>query len=208
MNHEEKLQVSASMTHIIIRGMQEYLGQSGTDQLFECCGLTRFTGSGQLVENRSGLRYTEIQAMQQALEDIYGAQGARGAAMRSGRSALCYFLKVYGESAGFNELDFRLLPPRRRVQVGLERLAQVIGGEIGQTIHVQTVENAWTLQIEHCPECWGMHSSNSVCYFTVGILQEFLSWLSGGRVYLVEETACRAKGDPACIIRVGKKTLD
>jgi predicted hydrocarbon binding protein len=63
-------------------------------------------------------------------------------------------------------------------------------------------------QIDLCPECWGRQSITPTCHFTVGLLQEFLSWLSGGKIYLVEETSCKAKGDTVCQIRIDQKPLD
>jgi len=38
-------------------------------------------------------------------------------------------------------------------------------------------------------------------------LQEALYWLSGGKVFNVEETACIAKGDPACTIVIDRIPL-
>ncbi len=208
MTNKNNLQLSAALTQVIIEGLQEFIGKSDLDKLFQSSAAFRFHESGSLLQAGAGLPYAEITALAQALEEVYGPQGARGIALRSGRSTFCYFLKNFGEETGFNELDFRLLPPRRRVYAGLKRLAEVIGGEVGQTINVQTEEKAWQVQIDACPECWQQQSKDAVCYFSVGFLQEFLSWLSGGRVYLIEETACRAKGDPACVLRIDQKPLD
>jgi len=207
MNSEENMQLSAPLSQIILKGIREIIGQEGLDQVFELSGISRVHCNGGELEE-TGLRYSEISALQQGFETRYGIQGAKGVELRAGRAAFCYFLKVFGDSAGINELDFRLLPSRRRMQAGLERLANVIGSESGHIISVQAQENAWSWQSVHCTECRGRQSETPVCYFTVGLLQEFLSWLSGGRVYLVEEIACRAKGDLACIIQVEKKPLD
>ena len=46
------------------------------------------------------------------------------------------------------------------------------------------------------------------CYFIVGILQEFLSTISGGKLFNVVETECRATGGAACIFRIDKQALE
>ena len=71
---------------------------------------------------------------------------------------------------------------------------------------------AWYWQIKHCPWCLErketLDSGTGLCYFIVGILQEFLSWSSGGKNYHVEETECIAGGGQACVIRIEKQPLD
>lgn len=208
MTAHNEPQISRRLTQIVLSGLQEYIGRAGLEKLAQHSGVAIPEGTDQLTGATGGLLFNEISVMQQALEEVYGPQAARGVAMRSGRAALCYFLSELGEEGGFHQLEFRVLPPRKRAQAGLERIATLVGREAGQPIQIQSLEKAWLWQIELCPECWERKNPTSMCYFSVGLLQEFLSWLSGGRIYLVEETACRAKGDPACVIRIDKKPLD
>ncbi len=208
MNNHESMKISVLLTQVMINGMQEFIGQPGLDHLLSVWKGLPYQTSGQMLQARAGLDFNQISALQQALEDVYGPQGARGVALRSGRAAFCYFLRTYGGKTGFDELDFRLLPPRRRIQTGLERLAQVLSGEGAGTILVQDAGSEWQVQIENCPECWGWKNESPLCYFSIGLLQEFLTWMSGGKIYLVEETACRVKGDQVCTIRIEKKPLD
>jgi predicted hydrocarbon binding protein len=41
------------------------------------------------------------------------------------------------------------------------------------------------------------------CHLAVGLLQESLYWVSGGKIFNVQETHCIARGDPACTIAIG-----
>jgi hypothetical protein len=43
-----------------------------------------------------------------------------------------------------------------------------------------------------------------MCHFNVGMLQEFLTWAGGGKIYHVLETECIAQGGSACTIRIEK----
>jgi predicted hydrocarbon binding protein len=42
----------------------------------------------------------------------------------------------------------------------------------------------------------------------VGILQEALYWVSGGKFFNVEETHCIAAGDNACLIEIDKQPIE
>ena len=41
-----------------------------------------------------------------------------------------------------------------------------------------------------------------VCHLAVGLLQEALYWVSGGKVFNVEEKTCIAAGDATCTIEI------
>jgi len=42
----------------------------------------------------------------------------------------------------------------------------------------------------------------------VGILEEGLYWIGGGKSFYVEEVSCIAAGDRTCTIMIGKRPLD
>ena len=63
-------------------------------------------------------------------------------------------------------------------------------------------------KIERCPVCWERRADTPCCFLAVGILQESLFWVSGGKNFQVEEIACIAKGDEACVITIDKTPLD
>lgn len=208
MTFENDLRISERMTRIVLRGMQEIIGGAGMLAVADRIKNSQWAEGALPGQRLEGLRFIDVSSLQQAFEELYGGQGARGAALRSGRSSFIYFLKEFSEETGFNQLDFRLTPMRKRVLRGLESMALILSREIGQPIQVQASEIAWTWQIDLCPECWNRQSLTAACHFTVGLLQEFLGWLSGGKFYLVEEIACRAKGEPVCLIRIDQKPLD
>ncbi len=135
-----------------------------------------------------------------ALEEIYGAPGGRGLALRIGRATFRYGLKYFGEKAGFHTTEFRLLPAPRRLKNGLQTLARLVAEESGGRISVSDGEDYWL---------WRMDTSSSQnCFLIAGLLQEFTTWAGAGRFYRVVETECRASGCPACVYRIEKKPLD
>ena len=73
-------------------------------------------------------------------------------------------------------------------------------------VEVETDRLYW--QIERCPVCWKRHGDVPLCHLAVGLLQEALYWVSGGKFFNVEETNCIAKGDAVCTIVIEKQVLE
>jgi hypothetical protein len=154
------------------------------------------------------LSMADMAVFTQLLEGIYGPAGGRGLALRIGRAAFKYARRCFGEETGLHSLEFRLLPPQRRLETGLVILSQVIADDTGDRI---TIENE--------PDCWVWRQASSTpdqpfqakdhgCYLLIGLLQDFLSWAGGGHFYKVVETGCRAGVTGECVFRIDKKALD
>jgi predicted hydrocarbon binding protein len=47
-----------------------------------------------------------------------------------------------------------------------------------------------------------------ICHAGLGLLQEGLHWVTGGKNIRVEEVLCIAKGDPSCTYVIDKRPLD
>ncbi|MGQ0600109.1 MAG: V4R domain-containing protein [Anaerolineales bacterium] len=56
--------------------------------------------------------------------------------------------------------------------------------------------------------CWGRKTDSPCCHLAVGILQESLYWVSGGKHFDVIETTCTAMGDETCTFVIDKKAMD
>jgi predicted hydrocarbon binding protein len=61
--------------------------------------------------------------------------------------------------------------------------------------------------IERCPVCWGRRTDRPVCYAAIGLLQEGLRWVSGGKEFRVEQISCIAMGDPNCSFAIYKEPI-
>jgi predicted hydrocarbon binding protein len=72
---------------------------------------------------------------------------------------------------------------------------------------VEEKDNKILWHIERCPLCWKRKTEEPICHLAVGLLQESLYWLSGGKIFNVEETTCIAKGDATCTIMIDKTPL-
>lgn len=187
---------SQQISQILMEGAQELLGADALRRMAWGSGVGAEDGCNQLA------------GLSLALEQQYGLAGGRGLALRVGRSAFKYLLQRHGEQLGFTSVEFRLQRAPQRLRAGLSLLAGRLAQECGDQIDVQEEAAHWVWRSQRCPVCWERHAQDASCYLTVGMIQEFMAWASGGRYHRVVETGCRAAGDLACVFRIDKQALD
>ena len=127
--------------------------------------------------------------------------------MRVGRACFKYGLKEYGSMLGLTEIAFRLLPLPTKLHTGAKAFADLFNKHTDQKVNVEEKDNKIFWHIERCPLCWERKAQEPICHLAVGLLQEALYWVSGGKVFDVEETACIARGDAACTIMIDQTPL-
>jgi predicted hydrocarbon binding protein len=133
---------------------------------------------------------------------VYGPHGGRGLALRIGRACFNNGVRQYGAQMGITETAFRLLPLPAKVSAGARAFAELFNTFTDQKVRVEEDGNALLWHIEQCPLCWERRAQEPVCHLAVGLLQEALFWLSGGKVFNVEEKTCIAMGDDTCTIMI------
>ncbi len=116
--------------------------------------------------------------------------------------------RKFGQRMGLNNLDFRLLPTHTRIKVGLEALAITVSDLCCEPFLATEDGAAWIWRVDACPVCWQRQSEKPACYFVVGLLQEFVSTISGGKIHNVVETECLAAGAEACTFRIDKQAME
>jgi len=141
------------------------------------------------------------------LPQAYGERTAQGIAVRAGRAALPHLLRRRAADLGLEALEFWLLPPRRRLSQGLRAL---IGGwestpaqalTLGEDAHTWQVEVQGGLFVTADPAHLG-------CWFLSGLLQEFLAWAGGARVYPLRALTCASDSRQACHMVLAREPLD
>ncbi len=200
---------SSRLGQIVFEGVEEIIGRSGVRDLLNTGPLARFYREERnSAENVDLSPASEVSAIQSALEETYGQRGGRGIALRAGRASFKYILRQYGASLGLTGLDYRLQPAPARLKTGLETLVRLFSDLERGPVEIEQVEAAWIWRSAACPYCWQRKTSEPACTFAVGLLQEFLAWNSGGKVFNVEETECRAEGKAACAFRIDIQPLE
>jgi len=192
---------------IILQGMEELMGRNGVDTVLHFASLENLDKADLKPRMESVFSFEVVSLLQRTLEQIYGPRGGRGLALRIGRACFKYGLREYGSMLGLTEMAFRLLPLPTKLHLGAKSFAELFNKHTDQRVRVEEKEEQIIWNIERCPLCWERKSEEPVCHLAVGLLQESLYWLSGGKVFNVEEMACIARGDPACVIVIDKTPI-
>jgi predicted hydrocarbon binding protein len=196
------------MGRIILVGMEEILGIGDLNAVLQTAGLPGLSECYPPDDMRLDFSFSDLSRLQVALEQKYGARSGRGVALRSGRAGFKFGLRHFGQQLGLNEVSFRLLPMSEKLPRGAELLAGLFNEFSDQRVRVETCDTHILWHILRCPVCWERQSQEAICHLPVGLMQEALYWVSGGKYFLVEETACIAQGDPACTISINRQPLD
>jgi predicted hydrocarbon binding protein len=144
----------------------------------------------------------------QGISEIYGEDAGLGLAQRAGGASFKYFLTEYANHLNLTCLEMRTKPLRSRLRDGMKSISACMSKEFGITATFEELKNELRWKVAGCSECSQRESVDSICFFTVGLIQEFLSWSAGSKFYPVEEIACSARGDPECEFRIGLYPLD
>jgi predicted hydrocarbon binding protein len=199
---------SHTLSRILLLSMEDIIGHAGLNAVLNQAGLKILINNLPPNDFDHSLHFDEISRIQFSLEKIYGSGGGRGLALRSGRVFFQVGLREFAGELGFNETRFRLLPLDKKILAGLDAWAKLLNFYSTQNAKVEdTAEHIFWIN-EPCPFCWNRTSCTKACYFEVGILQEAVYWISGGKFFVVDEIKCIALGDPSCTIAITKSSLD
>jgi len=196
------------MGRIILLAMEEIMGRNGVNAALNLAKMRHLINNYPPNNFDRQFRFDDIGAIMQSLDDMYGPRGGRGLALRAGRACFKYGLKEFGPVLGIADLAFRLLPLNMKLKVGAEVFADTFNKYTDQRVRLSDDEDQIFWHNERCPICWDRKTDIPCCYLAVGILQESLYWVSGGKNFSVEEIACVARGDDACTIVIDKKPMD
>lgn len=191
----------------MLLGMEEVMGISRVDAILRLSPSENPIQEFLQANVDHSFSFKSVSNLQSVLEQEYGPHGGRGLALRIGRACFKYGLKEYGSMLGLTEMAFRLLSLPVKLHIGAKAFADLFNKHTDQIVRVEEMDNKIFWHIERCPLCWERKAEEPICHLAVGLLQESLYWLSGGKIFNVEETACIAKGDTACTIVIDKAPL-
>lgn len=205
---KESLYYPQKMGRIIFLGLEEVIGKSGVDSILQLASLDALIQERPSARADKTFPFETVSLLQRTLEQKFGPRGGHGLALRAGRSTFKYGIKEYGSMLGLTEMAFRLLPLSTKLHSGAKTFSDLFNKHTDQKVRVEETKNEIFWHIECCPLCWQREAKEPVCYLAVGVLQEALYWLSGGKIFNVEEVDCIAKGDSSCMISINKEPID
>lgn len=207
MNQASAFYYPNRMGRVILESMEEVVGRNGLNAVFNLAGRSDLIGNYPPLDSKLDFSFATVSGLLTQLENAYGPRGGRGLAIRIGRVVFKYGMREFGSQMGLTETAFRLLPLGAKIRMGGQALADLFNKETDQRVHIEEQDGKLLWVIERCPLCWERHTDDVVCHLAVGLLQESLYWLSGGKIFNVEETLCIAKGDATCTIEIDQTPL-
>lgn len=196
------------MARIYLQALEDVLGKNGVNALLNLAKLKHLINNYPPNNFEREFPFEDFAALNQALDDVYGPRGGRGLGTRGGRATFKYVLKEYGAMLGISDLAMRLMPLGMKLRLGLGVMAETFNRSSDQVVRLEEDNEHFYYHIVRCPVCWGRKSTSPICYVALGLLQESLAWVTGGKSMSVVETTCIAKGDPTCCFVIDKKPLD
>lgn len=151
---------------------------------------------GALDDVRTAQAYARLQT---ALRTYYG-RGARGILIRIGTKLWNPLLEDASFGIRTQAALVRGFPKVLRRKPALELLAKLLHVHAGDiTVHSQDLD---LLLVDHAsPTAFGQTDDQSICFVTLGLIQECLFWAEG-QVHDVEERTCRAQGNSQCEFKI------
>jgi len=207
MTASERYYYPNRMGRIILRSMEEVMGRNGIHAILKLASLSSLIENYPADNIECAFPFSTLSCITGTLEQAYGPHGGRGLALRIGRACFNDGIRHYGAQLGVTEMAFRLLPLQTKVRVGAKTFAELFNNFTDQRVRVEEDDGKILWYIERCPLCWERHTSEPVCHLAVGLLQEALYWLSGGRIFNVEEKTCIAAGDETCMIVIDRTPI-
>jgi predicted hydrocarbon binding protein len=195
------------MGRIILLSMEEVMGRSGMHALMKLAQLPEFVEAYPPDTTDLAFPFQSLSRITDVLEQVYGPHGGRGLATRIGRACFSYGMRQYGLQLGLTEMAFRLLPLPQKLNAGAQAFAGLFNNFTDQRVRVEIESGKILWHIDRCPLCWERKSQDPVCHLAVGLLQEALYWLSGGKVFNIEEKTCMAAGDDTCTLVIDQTPI-
>lgn len=200
---------SNKFARIFIEALKEIMGKNGLNAVLNYAGLSSLVDNYPPDNMDRAFDFAHFSMINIAMEEMYGKKGGRGLGLRAGRITFEDVLKDYGAMAGVGDLAFRVLPMQKKVRIGLQAMARIFSEKSDQISKLEEEEDHYKYQVKRCPICWGREDvEQPVCFYMVGILQEGLKWVSGGKEFRINESKCSAMGHDYCEFTIYKQPIE
>ena len=195
------------MGRIILLSMEEVMGRNGVNALLKLASQPALIENYPADDTKLDFPFSTVSNLGETLEQVYGPHGGRGLSLRIGRACFNYGVRQYGMQMGLTQMAFKLLPLPAKLSAGAKAFAELFNLFTDQRVRVEEDGRKLLWHIERCPLCWERKTHEPACHLAVGLLQEALYWLSGGKVFNVEEQTCIAAGDSVCTIAIDQSPI-
>lgn len=116
-------------------------------------------------------------------ETKYGILSSCGMFFRFGGAAFKHLVRSYGVSVGIDDQDFRLLPNRKRLLNGTEKLIHLLESWDAAKFSLTMQEDLVEIEMSDLGQIFSGNGSLIWKHFLAGLFHDFLYWGGGGKQY-------------------------
>jgi hypothetical protein len=145
----------------------------------------------------------DFSAVRQSAVQAFGQAVARGMFLRSGRAAFYYWLRENGDSLGWREVKFRLLPAPARIKRVLSDALRWLKDENFLKAELSSTDEAWQIAITGLTG----DKAHIECNLFLGMLQEMVCWAGAGKFYSARESECQSVEAEHCLFEISKQPV-
>lgn len=193
---------------LALLSLEDVMGRNGVNALLNLAGTKHLVNSYPANDYKREFAFRDFASIMEAMDLMYGARGARGMELRAGRYAFNLGLKEFGPLLGVGDLALKLMPMTIKMKITLNLTARTFASYADQPTRVEERKGQFLYIIEKCPVCWGRHIDKPSCFIAQGILEEALTWVTGGRNFKVQEIECVGAGGKTCTWTIDKEPID
>ncbi len=192
------------ISRILLLAVRDVLGENGSSAVLTTAKLAQYAATLPAADFEPGLTFSEVGRFFEALESIYGVQAGDRLSKQVGRESFKYWIEGFGGLVSLADVLLRFLPLSLRVRIGVEVVSEIINRYTDQRLVLGESRDQYLVTLETCGLCVGRRTEIAACGYMHGTLDELLFWVSRGRRFAIQETACVAMGDPACVFAIDK----
>jgi predicted hydrocarbon binding protein len=194
--------VNALMRQALV-AVEEVMGKNGLVAVLRTSNLEQYINLLPPDDLNPSIKASDYARLNEAIENFYG-RAARGILQRIGKASFEYGLREQSALLGLAGIALKLLPPKQRIQLALNSLANALKKTNPQIqIDVEESNGRFAYVARTCSVCYGRQSAKPLCHLYVGTIGEAVRWATG-QVYQVRETDCMACGAAYCRYEVSE----
>jgi len=200
MSDDAHLVLPSEAVVVALQTVTEIVGLSGIRTVLRHAGLDTYMQDGKVAEGME-VTFGHIGQVSQALMDIYGPRGAAAMLRHAGSLQFTKWQEAYPGALGVAQIALKALPPMGRVRMVLKAVTVAAKQIVNVESSIDANGDKVVFKAYQCPYCSGVKADHKYCLTAVGALEAVTEWATGNK-WSVEETACRAMGNDACVFEL------
>lgn len=203
----ERLFYPNKISRLYLLSLEDVMGRTGVNALLNMASMKHLVNNYPPNDLKREFSFYDMAKISEATHTMFGPRGSRGMELRAGRYAFNLGLREFGPLLGMADLALKLMPMTMKMKIALNATAQTFDRFSDQGSRVEDRKGQFMYIMDPTPIFWN-RSQDQTFFLAQGILEEALSWVTGGHTFRVEQVASPSRGDPYCAFLIDKEPND